>query len=419
MTYQAVIRRVPFFSHLSSEAIDRLALGMKEVRVPARTILFREGEYSDKFYIVLEGRIAIIKGMDTPSEQILRSTTTGDFVGEMSLLDRDGLRSASAWVDVETSLLAMDRATFENLLKEEPTIAYDMLALLGRRLNESHEKAIHDLREKGKHLTEAYDELRRAQDQIIEKQVIERELLQAHKMQQSMLPVRLPPLAGYDIGATMIPARQIGGDFYDVIPLDEQRVGLAIGDVCGKGIPAAMYMSLVCNLLRAEAHFHASPAKVLQQVNHHLRLMYSRDIFVTVLYGVLHLARRTFHYARAGHEPPLLWNQGLQFRSLKMKPGQLLGLFDAPQFDQQRVQLHPGDTLLLYTDGVTEAQNERGQFLGLDGLVETIPTLAASSAAGALSAQQLCDQVVNVLHTHYGEVKKMDDITMLTLRVLS
>jgi serine phosphatase RsbU (regulator of sigma subunit) len=411
--YQPIIRRVPFFARLSTDEINTIASVLQETHIPANTLLFREGEYGSKFYIVIDGRIVIVKGMGTPSEQTLRVASTGDFVGEISLFNRDGLRTASAWVDTEAHVLEMDRTTFENLLQHEPAIAYDMLALLGRRLNESHEKAINDLREKSERLAEAYDELRQAQAQIIEKELIERELLQAYKLQQSMLPTYIPTMERYDLGATMIPAHIIGGDFYDIIPLDDQHVGLAIGDVCGKGIPAAMFMALVCNLLRVEAQLHLSPVKVLQQINRHLRMMNTRGMFVTILYGVLHRTRRTFHYARAGHEPPLLWNQAMQFRPGHLKPGQLLGLLDEPKLDEQRLKLLPGDTLLLYTDGVTEAQNEHNEFFGMDGLTRAIPTLSGNSA------QALCEQIVESLHTCCGEVQKIDDITMVALRVLS
>jgi serine phosphatase RsbU (regulator of sigma subunit) len=409
--YQSIIQRVPFFSRLSPDAIDAISTILREETIPAKAFLFREGEYGDKFYVILDGRIAIIKGMDTPTEQILRVASTGDFVGEISLFNRDGLRTASAWAEGEAHVLEMDRVTFEDLIQREPTIAYDMLALLGRRLNESHEKSIEELREKGQRLAEAYDELREAQAQIIEKGLLERELQQAYNLQQSILPRQLPQLDGYELGAMMIPARMVGGDFYDVIPLDDHRVGLAIGDVCGKGIPAAMFMSLVCSLLRVEARLRASPVKVLQQVNHHLLMMNGRGMFVTILYGVLDFRQHTFDYARAGHEPPLVWDRANQVRSSRMKRGQLLGLLDDPAIDHQKLKLAPGDSLLMFTDGVTEAQNGQSQFFGTAGLTNLLPALAG------LSASEVCQRVMDEIHVCCGEVQKADDITMLALRM--
>jgi phosphoserine phosphatase RsbU/P len=242
--------------------------------------------------------------------------------------------------------------------------------------------------------------------------LLERELQQAYNLQQSMLPAHLPELDGYELGATMIPAHMVGGDFYDVIPLDDHRLGLAIGDVCGKGIPAAMFMSLVCSLLRMEAHLHGSPVKVLQQVNHHLLLMNGRGMFVTILYGILDCRQHTFDYARAGHEPPLLWGQANQTRSIQMKPGQLLGLLESPAIEHQRLKLSPGDSLLLFTDGVTEAQNEQNEFWGMAGLARLIPDLSGRSA------QEICDHIVDEIHACCGEMRKVDDITIMALRML-
>jgi sigma-B regulation protein RsbU (phosphoserine phosphatase) len=171
--------------------------------------------------------------MDTPNERLVAVRGVGQFIGEMSLLNPDGLRTASARVRREAHLLELSRDDFNALLKREPSLAYEMLSVLSRRLREAHNASISELTEKNRQLTMAYEELKAAQEQIIEKKTLERELEQAREIQISMLPTLLPKLAGFDVGARMVPARMVGGDFY-VIRLGPDNLGIVIGDVAGK-----------------------------------------------------------------------------------------------------------------------------------------------------------------------------------------
>src|SRR3972149_6424305 len=135
---KSIIKRVPLFSSLPSTELDLLAAELKERRYPAKTILFREGEHGDKFYIVLDGQIEVLKAMDSTSERLLALRGPGEFIGEMSLLNRDGLRTASARVHSQSRLLELTRANFDDLLARKPTIAYEMLRVLSARLQEAH-----------------------------------------------------------------------------------------------------------------------------------------------------------------------------------------------------------------------------------------------------------------------------------------
>ena len=152
--------------------------------------------------------------------------------------------------------------------------------------------------------------LKAAQAQIIEKEKLEQELRTARRIQQSILPMELPRLPGYDFGATILSARTVGGDLYDFIPLGEGRLGIAVGDVSDKSVPAAIFMALTRSLLRAEATRSVvrppSPRQALQRVNKLLLDMNDAGMFVTLLYGILDGPRRTFSYPRAGHELPLI-----------------------------------------------------------------------------------------------------------------
>ncbi len=407
---EAIIRRVPLFATLPDEALTALAVSLRETTYPARTVLFEEGEIGDRFYIVIEGEIAIIKAKATPNERLIGIRGSGEFVGEMSLLNRDGLRTASAVVHAEAKTLEMTREEFDSLLFRKPTIAYEMLHVLSHRLHEAHNKTIVELTEKNRELSEAYENLQAAQEQIIQKEILERELSRAQEIQQNMLPRTLPHLEGVDVGALMIPARAVGGDFYDVIPLDEDRLGIVIGDVSGKGVPAALFMALTQSMIRALAKADQEPDEVLSCVNRHLFEMNAGSMFVTLLYGVLHRKTREFTYVRAAHEYPLLWNQAGEMIPAPEDHGLPLGLFPNPIFEKQTLTLPPNSTLVLFTDGVTEATNQAEEFFGIERLTALIPSCPDHTAQG------LCHYIVEQLSNFHGNTPQADDITMVVIK---
>ena len=406
----STIGRVPLFAALPPAELATLAASLRQSRYPAHTVLFREGDYGDRFYIVLDGQIAIIKALDTDDERLLTVHGAGAFIGEMSLLSPDGLRTASARVHADAQMLELTRADFDALLQRHPMLAYEMLRVLSTRLREAQDAAIRDLHEKNERLAQALADLHAAQAQIIEQETLERELRRAREIQESILPRTLPRLAGFDIGARMLPARMVGGDFFDVIPLAPDNLGVVIGDVSGKGIPAALFMALTCSLLRAEARRVTSPEEVLRSVNAHLLGMNARGMFVTVLYGVLDRTTQEFVYVRAGHELPLVWDATGTALPPTTGRGLPLGLFPYPVLDIQTVRLPAGSTLLLYTDGVTEATDAKGELFGLERLIAT--TRISMRAA----AQELCDDVLQAVTTYHGPVPQADDITVLAVQ---
>lgn len=207
------------------------------------------------------------------------------------------------------------------------------------------------------HKVEALEE---AQEGIAQKERLERELELARQVQQSMLPRTFPNVSGLAFAAANAPARHVGGDFYDVIRLDDRRVGLVIADVSDKGMPAALYMALARSLILAESRQFASPAAVLGNVNQLLREVGEQDMFVTVFYGVLDPAAGQLTYARAGHDRPFLVRDGA-VTTLGGR-GMALGLFGADTFyvTEESLSLRPGDRLVLYTDGLSDVVNPAG-----------------------------------------------------------
>jgi len=404
------IENIPLFSSLPSREIEVLIAVLNRTEYEADTILFREGDPGDKFYIILSGQLEIIKTLDNAEEQVLGVHGPSEFFGEMSLLIPDGLRTASVRTRTPVQLLELDHADLSNLLERQPGLAFEMLRVLTLRLRGSDNIMIRDLKEKNSQLSQAYEELKTAQAQIIEKEKLEHELNLARDIQESILPKDLFSLDDFDFGARMVPARSVGGDLYDYIPLSEGIVAIAIGDVSDKGIPAAIFMALFCSLLRAEIQHITSPTEVLLRVNRHLLDLDEAGMFVTALFGLLDCKKREFSYARAGHEIPILFDRDGKADLLDWDQGQLLGFFPDPKLDVQSVTIPEGSTLLLYTDGAFDAQNSEGASFGLDRLVET-----AAANLGS-SAQNLCDQVIDELNVFQGSCSQFDDITLVAIQ---
>ncbi len=231
----ALIRQVPLFASVRGTETQFLAEVLREVEIAAGSLLFREGEPGSSFDIIVDGQVEIIKALGTAEERLLAVRGPGDFFGEMSLLDPDGRRTASVRARTDLRLLTMARPDFDTLLQHRPALAYEMVRVLSLRLRESDNATIADLRAKNRELAQAYADLKAAQAQIVEKEKLEQELRTAHWIQQSILPREFPRLDGFDFGARMEPARAVGGDLFDFIPLGRDRVGVVIGDVSDKG----------------------------------------------------------------------------------------------------------------------------------------------------------------------------------------
>jgi serine phosphatase RsbU (regulator of sigma subunit) len=255
------------------------------------------------------------------------------------------------------------------------------------------------------------NQLEAAQVGLVRKERLERELELARQVQQSMLPHAFPQIPGYTLSARYEPARQVGGDFYDMFLLDKDHFGIVVADVADKGMPAALYMALTRSLLLAEARRVHSPREALLNVNHLLMEVGDLNGFVSVFYGVVDCFSRQMIYCRAGHERPLLLRDG-EVQTLQGM-GAVLGILDGDDLilSEENLELAPGDRLLLYTDGLTDVINEEGNFLGLERLEDLVREQAR------LPAEEYCQQVFDILHSFRGDGEQFDDMTLLVLEV--
>jgi sigma-B regulation protein RsbU (phosphoserine phosphatase) len=383
---------------------------MRMKRLQDGDMLFREGDVGTQFYVVIMGALEVIKAMDTPEERLLSVQEAGGFVGEMSLLGGSNLRTASIRARGMTLLMELRKERFEELLQRRPSLGLEMLTVLSERLRASDELTIQDLQVKNIELSKAYEDLKAAQAELVEKEKLEHELNMARDIQMSILPRQITTPQGCEVGAKMIPARAVGGDFYDVIPLDEHRVGVAIGDVSDKGVPAALFMAQFCTLLRIEAHHHEAPDALLKFINDNLVEMNRSGMFVTAIYGIFDAHTRTFTYARAGHEVPVVFNKKGKASQPDMGQGTPLCLFLDPPLDVQSLHLDKGSTLMMYTDGGTDAMNADKDFFGLKNLQKTFKSHLKESA------QELCEKVLEELLAFQVEDAQYDDATIVAIR---
>ncbi len=414
MVIEQLIRRVPLFGELPDSELSFLARHLRWREFPAGTLIITEGGSAGHFYILLDGQVEILKQLGTPDERLLAVRGGGTVVGELSLFSPGGTHTASVRARTTLQLLEMTRAEFDALLHRHPSLGYIMVQTLSQRLIEAEQGTIRDLREKNQALAQAYEELAAAQAQIIEQERLERELEVARRIQRSLLPRSLPRCPGCDFGALMVPMSAVGGDFYDFLPLGDEQVGIVVGDVSDHGVPAALFMAIAVTLLRAEARAGAAPADVLRSVSQKLLAVNDAELFVTALYGVLNTATREFFYARAAHEPPVVFDADGRPLPHTRGRGQLLGIDEDPQMDVQRLVLPPGGTLLLYTDGVREATAPDGALFGAEGLHQAV----SDCHPGGASAQAICEELLVRVAAHRGSaVPQQDDITLVAVRV--
>jgi sigma-B regulation protein RsbU (phosphoserine phosphatase) len=208
----------------------------------------------------------------------------------------------------------------------------------------------------------------------------------------------------------MVPARAVGGDFYDFHPQRDGRLGIVAGDVSDKGMAAALFMSLSTSLIRAEAVRFSSTVRALLTVNKLLIEMDVSSMFVTVFYGVLDFETRELHYVRAGHPPPVVLDGQCRVLDIPFKAGQPLGIFDRPLLDEQSIPVPPGGTVLIYSDGLTEAADSQGKEFGLERALEVI------RAHPEASAQDICDRLWECLLEYTHPSPQQDDVTLLCLK---
>lgn len=243
-----------------------------------------------------------------------------------------------------------------------------------------------------------------------EKQLIrmQEEVRLANQIQMNLMPAEPPVVEGYELAGRTIPAQTVGGDFFDYQPLESGELAFAVADVQGKGLPASLLMASVQAMLRSQADVGVDIESTVERANRLLNHRVETGTFVTLFYGRLHAERNLVTFVNAGHDPPLLRRSG-SVREVS-EGGLVLGVMASARYEAATVELRPGDLLVFYSDGVTEAMNESGETFGvqrLHGVVEE---------AGGGSAADVRDRILDRVRTFAGDAEQSDDLTVLVLR---
>ncbi len=268
---------------------------------------------------------------------------------------------------------------------------------------------------RGKQLHFAAEEEPAHIKRIKEQTRMQKELEIARKVQLGLLPKSNPNLAGFDISGVCIPAQEVGGDYFDFIKLKNGKLGIAVADVSGKGVPAAIYMTLTKGILQSHAEGELSPKEVLSKVNNLMYRTIERSWYVSMFYAVLDAQNNMMRFARAGHNPAIVLNKTQEQPQLLQTAGIGLGLDIGEIFTKTLVegemQLAQGDTLVFYTDGFTEAMNSNGDEFGEDRFLDLLKTTDNGSAEGLLK------EMVSTVRDFAGSAPQHDDMTMVVLKV--
>jgi sigma-B regulation protein RsbU (phosphoserine phosphatase) len=240
-----------------------------------------------------------------------------------------------------------------------------------------------------------------------------KELEIAQQIQESFLPHTIPVIKNYDLAASSIPAQEVGGDFYDFIPITGKQTGLTIGDVSGKGIPAALFMAFSRTLLRAKACRNPGVGRMIESVNNFINEDPHSNMFVTLFYSVLDNAQNTLTFVNAGHNPPLLLKKKTRDIIRLSTGGVVLGAMKGLKMNEKTIDLQAGDLLVLYTDGITEAINQQEDQFGEERLIELL------KENQELSSGDLKNLIIDQVYDFASGTPQADDITIMVLRRVS
>jgi phosphoserine phosphatase RsbU/P len=405
------LHRIPLFASLPEDEMARVERALQERRYVAGDVLFAEGDAGDRFYIISAGQLEVVKALGTPDERVIGVRGPGDYVGEMSLILVDGKRTASIRARTELHTLEMTHADFDTLLHRQPQMAYQMARVLGRHLNEAHATSINDMREKNRELSIAYESLKAAQSQLIQKEKLEHELRMARSVQAGLLPRSTPSIPGWEFAAQWHPAREVSGDFYDFMPMSEAgALCMMVADVSDKGMPAALFTTLSRSVLRACITTPPALAESIQRANRLICADSADRMFVTLFICALDPHSGSFTYVNAGHNPPLLFRAATQQWHELAASGMAMGVMDDVAYAQHAAGLDAGDALVIYTDGLTDAVNAADEIFGSDRLMAVLHAVEGESAAGIAQA------LARALADYTAGLEPFDDMTCVVIK---
>jgi sigma-B regulation protein RsbU (phosphoserine phosphatase) len=337
--------------------------------------------------------------------QVLREERQRERIRQVAII-REELRGLAGTLDENSrdEILSDLRAALPEDQADDGSAGHQLgvLAFVLSRLS----ARVRDQQQRLRKLIDELNEALRAKQAFV---ALQQELEIARRMQLSVLPRFFPQRPDVSIASFILPAKEVGGDFYDYFLLEDGRIGVVIADVSGKGVPAAFFMAICRTLLKVSARFVDSPGAALARVNDLLAAENEEMMFVTLFYGVLDPASGHFVYANGGHNPPALRSAG-EVTLLRQPGGMALAVAEDVKFAEASLALRPGDVLFLYTDGITEARGAGDVLFGEQALLAALAGIPLNAPADAYATR-----VVNAVQTFAGCEPQADDITCVTL----
>lgn len=390
----ALARRHPILKSLRDAELESLVSNsLLRVLAPEETVL-RIGQPNHALYLVLTGQLFAVLGADSTGGRV--PIGTGECFGEMSVIEGKPV-SATVVAGEETCVLEIPEEAFWSAVVAEPGAVRDLLRGMSERMRQRSELVTKGLRER------------------LEFEAVQRELAFARELQLSMLPdgnSLLAEHANLDAVASMTPAREVSGDFYDAFGVDRDRVFLALGDVAGKGVGAALFMARSLTTLRQEVTSGRAVEMLLTRFNETLCERNPQSIFVTMFAGFLDVRNGQLTYFNAGHDAALVISADGGIRSLPRPAGPIAGVILGTDYGMARDRLAPGDILVTYTDGVTEASDGADRMFGAGRLV------AALRDARPVCARDALDALRAAVDDFVAGAPQSDDITIVAVRYI-
>ncbi len=373
----------PVFSLLSSDERRSILLRGRVDRYFPGEMIFREGDYANNFAVILSGEVKVVKVARSQEERELRILKAGDFFGEMSIFFPEHTRSASARAISQVELLKIPIPDMQELMNRHSDLAFLLMQEAMSRFRQTENAALVELMEKNRQLAQSMQELKAAQEQLILKEMWEHERKMARQVQESFLPQQVTAPEGWDLAVYWKPALDVGGDFYDIIPAGDQRTAYAIGDVTGKGMPAALVMAITRSILRVTIQQGGGAGPSLERMNNLLAEEIPEKMFVTLFLSFVDWRTGEIQFANAGHCLPIYCGANTT-GELKAR-GMPLGMIPDLSYEENTFSLKRGEWVLFYSDGLVEAHNAEQEMFGSERLHAAVRQMhGLGRAAGRL-----------------------------------
>jgi serine phosphatase RsbU (regulator of sigma subunit) len=338
-----------------------------------------------------------------PNDPIVAYFASASGVVEIDKLDLDSpALAAMKAADIKVVVPLVSQGELIGLLNLGPRLSQQEYSADDRKL-------LNDLATQTAPAVQVAQLVRQQQQQAQERERIEQELRVARLIQQTLLPKHVPDRPGYEVAAYYQPAREVGGDFYDFLDLDDGRLGLVVGDVTDKGVPAALVMATTRTMLRASAQRYNSPGAVLKRVNDVIVTDIPPNMFITCLYAILDTETGRLQYANAGHDLPYRRSSSAGGAEELRATGMPLGLLPGMNYEEKEIVLERGDSVLFYSDGLVEAHDPEREMFGF-------PRLQGLVGAHRSGGQEMVNFLLSELSRFTGaDWEQEDDITLVTL----